>query len=64
MIQQLGAATRTLSGSQNNLFETIDNLQQFTAMLKDNNEQVRHVTSSWPRVRDSSPATGRILALR
>ncbi len=44
LIQQLGAATRTLSGSQNNLFQTIDGLQQFTAMLKNNNDQVQHVT--------------------
>lgn len=44
MIQQLGAATRTLSGSQDNLFQTIDSLQQFTTMLKNNNDQVRGVT--------------------
>jgi virulence factor Mce-like protein len=44
MIAQLGAATRTLSGSQNNLFQTIDSLQQFTTMLKNNNDQVRGVT--------------------
>jgi phospholipid/cholesterol/gamma-HCH transport system substrate-binding protein len=44
MIQQLGAATRTLSGSQDNLFQTIDSLQQFTSMLKNNNDQVRSVT--------------------
>jgi ABC-type transporter Mla subunit MlaD len=44
MIAQLGAATRTLSGSQDNLFQTIDSLQQFTAMLKNNNDQVQGVT--------------------
>ena len=44
MIQQLGAATRTLSGSQDNLFQTIDSLQRFTTMLKNNNSQVRSVT--------------------
>ena len=44
MIQQLGAATRTLSGSQDNLFRTIDSLQQFTTMLKNNNGQVQSVT--------------------
>ena len=44
MIQQLGAATRTLSGSQDNLFQTIDSLQQFTTMLKNNNDQVQSVT--------------------
>lgn len=44
MIQQLGAATRTLSGSQNNLFQTIDSLQRFTTMLKNNNAAVQGVT--------------------
>ncbi|HEX3783955.1 MAG TPA: MCE family protein [Pseudonocardiaceae bacterium] len=44
MIQQLGAATRTLSGSQDNLFQTINSLQQFTTMLKNNNSQVQSVT--------------------
>jgi virulence factor Mce-like protein len=44
MIQQLGAATRTLSGSQDNLFQTINSLQQFTTMLKNNNGQVQSVT--------------------
>jgi phospholipid/cholesterol/gamma-HCH transport system substrate-binding protein len=42
MIQQLGSATRTLSGSSANLFGTVDNLQQFTTMLKDNDGQVRN----------------------
>ena len=40
MITQLGQATRTLSGSRDNFFATINNLQQFTTMLKDNNSQV------------------------
>ncbi|HEX5407719.1 MAG TPA: MCE family protein [Pseudonocardiaceae bacterium] len=40
-ISQLGAATRTLSGSQSDLFGTVDNLQQFTTTLKDNDGQVR-----------------------
>jgi phospholipid/cholesterol/gamma-HCH transport system substrate-binding protein len=44
MIQQLGAATRTLSGSQDNLFQTINSLQQFTTMLKNNNGAVQSVT--------------------
>ena len=44
MITQLGAATRTLSGSQDNLFQTINSLQQFTTMLKNNNDQVQSVT--------------------
>jgi len=41
LIQQLGAATRTLSGSAGNLFGTIDNLQKFTSLLKNNDAQVR-----------------------
>ncbi|HEY1571065.1 MAG TPA: MCE family protein [Pseudonocardiaceae bacterium] len=40
-ISQFGAATRTLSGSQNDLFGTVDNLQQFTTTLKNNDGQVR-----------------------
>jgi phospholipid/cholesterol/gamma-HCH transport system substrate-binding protein len=40
-ISQLGAATRTLSGSQSDLFGTVDNLQQFTTTLKNNDGQVR-----------------------
>ncbi|HEY3747941.1 MAG TPA: MCE family protein [Pseudonocardiaceae bacterium] len=40
-IAQLGAATRTLSGSQGDLFGTVDNLQQFTTTLKNNDGQVR-----------------------
>lgn len=41
LIQQLGAATHTLSGSAGNLFGTIDNLQRFTTLLKNNDAQVR-----------------------
>lgn len=41
LIQRLGAATRTLSGSAGNLFGTVDNLQKFTALLKNNDDQVR-----------------------
>ncbi|HEY2442789.1 MAG TPA: MCE family protein [Streptosporangiaceae bacterium] len=40
MIAQLGAATRTLSGSRDNLFSTLTNLQSFTTTLKNNNSQV------------------------
>jgi ABC-type transporter Mla subunit MlaD len=40
MIRDLGQATRTLSGSRDNFFATINNLQQFTTMLKNNNSQV------------------------
>jgi virulence factor Mce-like protein len=41
MIEQFGKANKTLSGSSDNLFATIDNLQKFTTMLKDNDGQVR-----------------------
>lgn len=50
MIDQLGAATRTLSGSQNNLFGTIGNLQQFTGMLQDNDSQVRQAEQQLAQV--------------
>lgn len=41
MITELGQATRTLSGSRDDFFATINNLQQFTTMLKTDNSQVR-----------------------
>jgi phospholipid/cholesterol/gamma-HCH transport system substrate-binding protein len=41
MIAKLGQATRTLSGSRDDFFATIDNLQQFTTMLKTDDSQVR-----------------------
>jgi ABC-type transporter Mla subunit MlaD len=41
MIRELGQATRTLSGSRDNFFATINNLQQFTTMLKTDDSQVR-----------------------
>ncbi|MEU5694263.1 MCE family protein [Actinosynnema sp. NPDC020468] len=40
-IKQLGDATRTLSGSKDDLFGTIDNLSRFTGMLAANDGQVR-----------------------
>jgi phospholipid/cholesterol/gamma-HCH transport system substrate-binding protein len=40
-IADLGKATRTLSGSQEDLFDTIANLERFTAMLRDSDDQVR-----------------------
>jgi phospholipid/cholesterol/gamma-HCH transport system substrate-binding protein len=40
-IKQLGQATRTLSGSKDDLFSTVDNLQKFTGMLAANDSQVR-----------------------
>ncbi|MEJ2856731.1 MULTISPECIES: MCE family protein [unclassified Saccharothrix] len=39
-IRQLADAARTLSGSREDLFGTVDNLQQFTSMLAANDEQV------------------------
>ena len=41
MITQLGAATRTLSGSRSDLFATVNNLQKFTTMLAGDDGQVR-----------------------
>jgi phospholipid/cholesterol/gamma-HCH transport system substrate-binding protein len=41
MITQLGAATRTLSGSRGDLFATVNNLQKFTSMLAGDDSQVR-----------------------
>ncbi len=41
MIDQLGKATKTLSGSKDDLFSTLTNLQKFTTMLKSNDGQVR-----------------------
>lgn len=40
-IAELGKATRTLSGSQGDLFDTIANLERFTAMLRSSDDQVR-----------------------
>ncbi|GGU30663.1 MCE family protein [Lentzea flava] len=40
-LKNLGQATRTLSGSKEDLFATVDNLQKFTAMLAANDSQVR-----------------------
>jgi phospholipid/cholesterol/gamma-HCH transport system substrate-binding protein len=41
-IADLGKATRTLSGSQGDLFDTIANLERFTAMLRDSDDHVRN----------------------
>jgi phospholipid/cholesterol/gamma-HCH transport system substrate-binding protein len=41
MITDLGQATRTLSGSRDNFFATVNNLEQFTAMLNQENSQVQ-----------------------
>lgn len=40
-IERFGKAARTLSGASGDLFATIDNLQKFTTMLRDNDGQVR-----------------------
>lgn len=40
-IENLGEANRTLSGSREDLFGTIGNLQTFTTTLADNDDQVR-----------------------
>jgi virulence factor Mce-like protein len=40
-IKQLGDAARTLSGSQDQLFSTVDNLQKFTGTLANSDKQVR-----------------------
>ncbi|GGS48156.1 MCE family protein [Actinokineospora fastidiosa] len=42
-IRDLGDLARTLNGSQEDLFATIDGLHKFTAMLAKNDEQVREV---------------------
>lgn len=44
-INQLGQATRTLSGSQDDLFGTVDALQKFTTMLAGNDGQVKQVNT-------------------
>jgi phospholipid/cholesterol/gamma-HCH transport system substrate-binding protein len=41
MIEQFGKANRTLAGSSEDLFGTVDNLQKFTTMLRENDGQVR-----------------------
>nr|WP_052479207.1 MCE family protein [Kibdelosporangium sp. MJ126-NF4]CEL22968.1 MCE-family protein Mce1D [Kibdelosporangium sp. MJ126-NF4]CTQ90107.1 MCE-family protein Mce1D [Kibdelosporangium sp. MJ126-NF4] len=40
-IRELGKASRTLSGSQDDLFATVDTVQKFTTMLASNDTQVR-----------------------
>ena len=41
MITQLGQATRTLSGSRGDFFATVNNLEQFTKTLDQENSQVQ-----------------------
>ncbi|MFI0351208.1 MCE family protein [Actinomadura sp. 9N407] len=40
-IERFGKAAKTLTGSQDDLFSTIGNLQKFTTMLRNNDGQVR-----------------------
>ncbi|MFT7836391.1 MCE family protein [Saccharothrix sp. BKS2] len=42
-VERLGDAARTLSGSKEDLFATVDQLQKFTGMLAANDSQVRDV---------------------
>ncbi|HEX3647856.1 MAG TPA: MCE family protein [Pseudonocardiaceae bacterium] len=49
-IAQLGAATRTLSGSQANVFGTVDNLRKFTTLLVNNDGQVRQAEQQLAQV--------------
>lgn len=42
-IRDLGDLARTLNGSQDDLFATIEGLQKFTTMLAENDDQVRQV---------------------
>ena len=64
MINSLGKATKTLSGSQGDLFATLTNLQKFTTMLKDNDGQVRLAEQQLvagdrlPRRRPAGPRRG------
>ncbi|WP_199441733.1 MCE family protein [Umezawaea beigongshangensis] len=44
-ITRLGQATRTLSGSQEDLFATVDDLQRFTGMLAANDSRVRDLNA-------------------
>jgi phospholipid/cholesterol/gamma-HCH transport system substrate-binding protein len=50
MITELGQATSTLSSSRGNFFSTINNLQQFTTMLADDNGEVRQVQQQLAQV--------------
>jgi phospholipid/cholesterol/gamma-HCH transport system substrate-binding protein len=50
MIRELSQLYQTLSGSQNNFFGTVDNLQQFTQMLRGNDSQVRTAANQLAQV--------------
>jgi virulence factor Mce-like protein len=49
-IRNFAAVAKTLSGSQDNLFGTIDELRKFTAMLAGNDRAVSEVTGNLARV--------------
>ncbi|MFR9730868.1 MCE family protein [Saccharopolyspora sp. MS10] len=49
-LQHLGQAGSTLSGSSEDLFATVDNLQRFTAMLNANDGQVREFNTQMQEV--------------
>lgn len=49
-VKQLADATRTLSGSKDDLFATVDNLSKFTGMLAANDGQVRDFTKQLAEV--------------
>lgn len=50
MLQHLGEAGSTLSGSSKDLFATVDNLQRFTSMLAANDGQVRNFNTQMQQV--------------
>ncbi|WP_019629852.1 MCE family protein [Actinomadura atramentaria] len=49
-IEQFGKAAKTLTGSQDDLFETIKNLSSFTGMIKDNDGAVRQAQNQLAQV--------------
>lgn len=49
-LRELGKAARTLSGSESDLFKTIDGLQKFTTMLAENDDTVREFNQLLARV--------------
>jgi len=69
LIRELGKATQTLSGSQDDFFATVDNIQKFTTMLATNDAQVRRFNTQLAQIsqffadeRDSFAAALRELA--
>lgn len=62
MISQLGKATRTLANSKDDFFGTVSNLQQFTAMLRANDANVRKMQQQLATVSGFLAADRRDLA--